>query len=89
MLSSLGWAVGGRAEGRVRGGSAQGRHDSDEWSSRGGCVEERRDEEEEEEEERGWYITSKLVQLEDDQIASRVINRSAVLPPSESQFPRV
>lgn len=24
----------------------------------------------------GWYITSKLVQLEDDQIASREINRS-------------
>jgi len=35
-----------------------------------------------EEEDRGWngwYKTSNLVQLEDDQIASRVINRSAVL----------
>lgn len=33
---------------------------------------------------RVWYITSKLVQLEVDQIASRVINRSAVLPWRES-----
>lgn len=38
----------------------------------------------EEEDGRERYITSKLVQLEDDQIASRVINRSAVLP-CESQ----
>jgi len=36
------------------------------------------------EDERVWYITSKLVQLEVDQIASRVINRSAVLPWRES-----
>jgi hypothetical protein len=48
----------------------------------GGCVEERREKWSwrKEEEERVRYITSKLVQLEVDQIASRVINRSAVLP---------
>lgn len=33
--------------------------------------------------ERGWYITSKLVQLVDDQIASRVINRSCGAPSQE------
>lgn len=42
-------------------------------SRRGGGVEERGFEEEEEERER--YITSKLVRLEVDQTASRVINR--------------
>ena len=48
------------------------------------CGREKGGEECRREDERVWYITSKLVQLEVDQIASRVINRSAVLPWRES-----
>ena len=71
----MGWEDVLRKEGMIAmssrrsGGGAEGR---------GGRSRRRREDGEE------WYITSKLVQLEDDQIASRVINRSAVLP-CESQ----
>ena len=59
---------------------------------RSGGVEERRGRRRrrKREEGRGWYITSKLVQLEVDQIASRVINQSArCSTPRESQISRM
>ena len=40
-------------------------------------------------EERGWYITSKLVQVKADQIASRVINRSLGSVRKKFTSPRV
>ena len=88
MLGALCGPIGGRAKRGVRGCSAQGGHGSDEQSwvgveERGGGGGGGRERMEGE-----WYITSKLVRLEDDQIATRVINRSAVLS-CESQTRRV
>lgn len=61
-------------------GSAQGRHDRDEKGVAVKVIwrEEKRRSSRERKVDPGWYITSKLVQLANDQIASRVINRSRV-----------
>lgn len=88
MLGALCGPIGGRTKSGVGGSSAQGGHGRDEQSCAGEEERERRKRRRKREDGREWYITSKLVQVEDDQIATRVINRSAVLS-CESQTGRV